>query len=164
MRDGMTHPVLGAVEVDDTVGLSWRASVDLAGREVDLSYDPGDEPLDESQVETLAAVAARLTDLDRSARQTMLADYVEDLEIEGAGSYLLHHVEELGEDQVATALGIATPINAERFVGALRLVRVGVDPDEPMVLDYTIDENLTNYVIAVSIDTEGNVVSINTES
>jgi hypothetical protein len=160
----MTHPVLGAVEVDDTVGPSWRAGVELAGHPVELTYDPGDEPLDEGQVEALAAVAERLADLDRSAREAMLAAYVEDIEIEGAGSYLLHHVEELGEDQVAAALGIATPIDAERFVRALRLVRVAVDPDEPMILDYTIDENLTNYVIAVGIDTEDTVVSINTES
>jgi hypothetical protein len=162
--DGMTHPVLGAVEVDDTVGPSWRAGVELAGRPVELGFDPGDEPLDAGQVDTLAEVAGRLADLDRAARAAMLRDYVADLDSEGAGGYLIHHVDELGEERVAAALGIPTPVDPERFVGALRLVHIAVQPDEPMVLDYTIDADLTNYVLAVGVDEDGQVVSINTES
>jgi hypothetical protein len=162
--DGLTHPVLGAVEVDDTVEPSWQASVELAGRPVELSFEPGAEPLAAGQVDTLAAVAERLPELDRAARAAMLRDYVADRESEGAGGYLIHHVEELGEARVAAALGIPTPVGAEQFVGALRLVGVAVRPDEPMVFDYTIDEDLTNYVLAVGIDADGQVVSINTES
>jgi hypothetical protein len=160
----MTHPVLGQVEVDDTAGPSWRASVAVAGSAVEMSFDPGDAPLDAGQVDALAGVAERLGEFDRSARAAMLQDWAEDLDSEGAGSYLLHHVEELGEQTVAEALGIATPLDAERFVAALRLVRVAVRSDEPVVLDYTIDEDLTNYVLAVGIDADGQVTGIDTES
>ncbi|MET0133220.1 MAG: DUF2004 domain-containing protein [Kibdelosporangium sp.] len=160
----MTHPVLGQVEVDDTAGPSWRASAVVAGFPVELSFDPGDAPLDAGQVDTLAGVAERLAEFDRSARAAMLRDWVEDLDSEGAGGYLVHHVAELGEARVAEALGVAIPLDAERFVAALRLVRLAVQPDEPMVLDYTIDEDLTNYVLAVGIEADGQVSSINTES
>jgi Protein of unknown function (DUF2004) len=160
----MTHPVLGQVEVDDVAGPSWRAGVVLAGYPVELSFDPGDAPLDAGQLDVLTGVAERLAELDRSARAAMLRDWVEDLDSEGAGSYLIHHVEEVSEAGVAEALGIPAPLDAERFVAALRLVHVGVGPDEPMVLDYTINRDFTNYVLAVSIDADGEVSSINTES
>lgn len=137
--DGMTHPVLGAVEVDDG---TWRAVVELAGRQVELSLDPDDEALETGQVDTLADVAGQLPDLDRTARAAMLRDHTANTD--GAALYLSHHVAELGEERVAAALGIATPVTPEPFIGALRLVRVAVRPDEPLVLDYTIDEELTN--------------------
>lgn len=161
---GMTHPVLGEVEVDETVGQCWQAGVVFAGHPVELSFDPGESALDAGQVDVLAAVAERLAEFDRSARAAMLAEYVEDFESDGAGSYLMHHVEELGEARVAAALGIAAPMDAERFVGALRLVHVAVEPEGPMVFDYTIDKALTNYVLAIGIDMDGHVVSIDTES
>lgn len=163
MRD-MTHPVLGQVEVDDTAGPSWRATVALATSPVVLSFDPGDAPLDAGQVDALADVAGRLAEFDRSARTAMLQDWVEDIESEGAGGYLVHHVAELGAEAVAEAMGIETPLDAEQFVASLRLVHVAVRPDEPTVLDYTIDEDLTNYVLAVGIDANEQVTSINTES
>jgi hypothetical protein len=161
---GMTHPVLGEVEVDDVAGPTWQANVVVAGSPVELSFDPGEAPLDPGQVDVLAGVAERLVEFDRAARAAMLRDYVEDFESEGAGGYLVHHVEELGDEAVAAALGVATPLDAERFVRALRLVNVAVCADEPMVLDYTIDKELTNYVLAVSIDSTGDVVGISTES
>jgi hypothetical protein len=159
--DGMTHPVLGEVEVGDVGGPSWDATVEWAGHRVELVFRPGDAPLDASQVQVLADLAARLADLDRSSRLAMRHDHGE----YGLGLYFEHHRDELGEAGLAAALGIAAPVNAEQFIEALRLSYVSVGPDEPpMTLDYTIDTDLTNYVLAVSMNNDGEVVAIVMES
>ena len=130
------------------------------GTQVDIAFDG-------SRVD--AAVFGRLTRhgvsleaLDHKARAGMRAEYAE--EDSAVRLYAEHHRDELG-----AVFGEAGSIDLEAFLAALGLVRVGFslesEPDDSgVILDYSIGAEVTNYLLAVSFDEDGELEDISMES
>jgi hypothetical protein len=86
---------------------------------------------------------------DALAREAMRRNWDEDAN--GARLYAEHH--ELSD--------------LDTLLSRLQLVRIGFEEDEPdrfAVFDYTIGEELTQYLVVVSFDRDGEVTDVSMES
>lgn len=83
----------------------------------------------------------------------------------GATLFISHHIEELSEDYWTKHCGVATPSAAQ--VLDILVLRPSMDEedDEPSdMLDFTLPDEVTDYVICVEFDEDGHVAGITMES
>ncbi|WP_373976082.1 DUF2004 domain-containing protein [Chitinibacter sp. SCUT-21] len=144
----------------------YESTVQLHGHEVniDLNFDS-----DSIEGEALQQLQACLASLEQYPAKVMaaIADDFDLEEDEGAARfYLQHHLEQFSEEELQAIFG-ATDIDKSAFMAAIQLTRIGVYPDESeyfMVCDVQFPEEYTNYLLAVTFDQEGELVSIDMES
>jgi hypothetical protein len=119
-----------------------------------------------AQLDAAATFVRGLALFDATSREALLRE-------QGDGSavrlYIDHHLSELPAPvlQSLFATTRASEIMPALFLTRMVLERVGLYPaDETRtaVFDYTLDQDATNYLVAVSFDAEGVVTSIDMES
>lgn len=155
------HAVLGEIDFDDA-GFG-EASVEFAGRDVqvDLNFDeevPKDVPA------SAVRFVSELARLDTAAKAALAADLAESSDGDVA-SYIEHHMTELKASDLAASVG--KPVDRTSFVANMYLTRIGLYPDRDdvaAVFDYTISEDLTDYLLVVSFNAKAEVDSIAMES
>lgn len=167
-RHTMTYlhvdPVFGPLQ-DDAEGY-WSKSIKHgdASIEVDLNID-GD--IEFAAVSRLTSRLSDLHALEAQARAAMRADVTS--EDSAVMLYRSHHVAELSAEALAACFGgsDAWRTDVPAFVAALHLKRVGLYPDDEeqsIIMDFTLGESVTDYLLAVSFDREGHVVAVDMES
>jgi hypothetical protein len=130
------------------------------GTRVDITFDG--TSMDAAAFGRLARHGVDLEALDHKARAGMRTEFAE------ADStvrfYAEHHRDALG-----TAFGEDGSIDLETLLAALSLV--GIEfcldlelEDSGIILDYSIGAEVTNYLIAVSLDEDGELEDISMES
>ncbi|WP_242202536.1 DUF2004 domain-containing protein [Aestuariivivens insulae] len=84
--------------------------------------------------------------------------------------YIEHHIEEFSDEELKS-IGIETNDSPEekkqKFLNKIHLKRIGFYPEEwdsLAIFDYTISEDLTQYLIIFQFDSNGKFVDIYTES
>lgn len=82
----------------------------------------------------------------------------------GATLFVSHHLEEIEKDCWKRILGTETP-SAQEVLNILVLQsHWGDEEDGNDTFDFTLPEEVTNYVISVAFDEEGNVDEVTMES
>lgn len=164
MTDLHVDPVFGPLQ-DDAEGY-WSKSIKhgSASIEVDLNID-GD--IDGVAVSRLTSRLSDLPALEARARSAMRADVKS--EDSAVMLYRSHHAAELSAGALAACFGgsDAWRTDVPTFVAALHLERVGLYPDDEeqsIIMDFTLGESVTDYLLAVSFDREGHVVAVDMES
>ena len=145
----LNHPYFGLLDSDtlaDEVDVLWEHDVALNGHAIN------------AQIWAAAESELDVAELDHRARAA-LQEYLADDD-----SYLTHHREEMEG-------GDALPTAPADFVAAMTLNGIALwhqDPfDEgsgPLVLDYMIDPDHSDEILAVSVTAAGEIEEINWES
>lgn len=83
--------------------------------------------------------------------------------------YLQHHLEELGTAELAALLpaGSKSTDHEKLLLQKLHLVRVGIYPgneDQFAIFDYSIGRDITNYLVVIFTDENGNLDYMTVES
>ena len=81
--------------------------------------------------------------------------------------YRSHHIAELEPSLARRFFDVERmdPAADETFLRSMRLVRIGIYPEsEEIVCDYTIGVDVTNYLVAVSFGSNGEVRDVSLES
>jgi type II secretory pathway pseudopilin PulG len=83
----------------------------------------------------------------------------------GATLFVSHHLEELGQDYWQKHCGTARP-DSKQVLDILTLRSHWGDDDDDGIdtFDFSLPDNVTNYVISVSFDDNGDVTGITMES
>jgi hypothetical protein len=143
----------------------WGAEVVVAERTIALSVEEGE--LSAAVQEQIGIVIGGIERLDEIARNAMLdASADDDEDFEPVSLFVSHHIEELPNSDLDGLFGTRTP-TTEVFLSKLVLREVSFHPDdldEFVWFDYTLPGDVTDQVIVVRFDGEGNAVSIDTES
>ena len=122
--------------------------VELNGRRVDVFVIADDE--DPARAAMFVREAAGYDAVARAALSARYGDEDGDVVL-----YIEHHAAELGLP------------NDDSWLATLVLRSINVHPDNTSrmaVFDYTLPNDVTQYVLAVGFDDEGNVVSVDMES
>ena len=161
----LSIPLVGAVDAPPSVQGHWRFDVSVAGGATSVDFNVDGDVLAQADVDAVAPFLAKVDEFDRLARRMF-----EELREDGAvASYVEHHLEEFDAADLTGLFGTADPaaIDARRFLSKLALHRIGLYPDAEdasAVFDYTIGRGLTQYVLTVGFDREGDVVAVEMES
>ncbi|RYY93620.1 MAG: DUF2004 domain-containing protein [Chitinophagaceae bacterium] len=144
----------------------YDAQVPYAGDTLELDLNIDEAAVAPEQLDKVKRYLEDLPALDRKARALIAEDF------HGAGDtvteYLQHHMEELEEelDKLLEGTDPARPRD-ERLMKALRWVRAGFYPNDDEIfvtLDYTLGEELTQYLVVVNLDANGELAYMTMES
>jgi hypothetical protein len=145
-------------------GLGWSGTVDLAGRPTHVEMS-ADSEVTQAQLDGAASFVREVVQFDSTARAALL-----DESREGATRlYINHHLSELPARTLQSLFGNteASAIAPALFLSRMVLKRVGLYPGDESrtaVFDYMLDQDVTDYLLAVSFEADGEIVSVEMES
>ena len=159
----LDHPFFGSCSTAGftTEEVCWEKEIAVNGSVVDVAlWAPPDAPVDKGALDGLAEAIQHLATLDEQARRHLL-DYLDDDD-----AFIRHHLEEAEAFPRVAELfpnGSTTPPD---FVQALQLIQVGLWLGHPdaIVMDYMIDPENSDQVLAVKLGADGSLSSIDWES
>lgn len=171
----ITHPYFGLLsttKLQDT-DVIWEVPQDLNGKAIEtwLWADPATS-LDAALLDAFASTLSTLAQLDQKAREALAlhlqteSDFIDNLAEAASeeGTQGLPTVQTLL--QQARAAG-QEQIRASDFVAALQLENISLwcsHDDAPVVLDYRLDPEGNDQILAVKCDAQGNITEIAWES
>ena len=168
------HPYFGALDSGalTETDVCWEGEAPLDGQppaEVWLWVQPG-LPFDAKRLDFFAALLQALPAHDQRARG-QLVQYLQD-----APEYLRFHLEELADTPVLDKLthnSVRSEVPVQDFVAAMQLKNIGLwlenvneddAPSTSVVMDYMIDPEHSDEILAVKLGLDGEVMSIDWES
>ena len=124
--------------------------------------------IDDTRLEMVTRFIENLRIHDLNNKKYIENDFNDD-EGDTVREYLNHHIEELATDDLDELIGsnIKTAHQPSLLLKKLHLVRVGLYPDcaaQFAIFDYSIGTELTNYLVVINTDENGNLDYITMES
>ena len=163
-----TLPTVGDLNFPNTTDGYWEFPLKFSNRDVAFDVNVEDGEMTETLFEKVKSFVVDAGRFDSIARSAIRADFAEDPE--GSSSlYLSHHADEFSDEERAQYFGSgeARSLGVDQLLKAIHLKRIGLYPDSDdyvAVFDYTIDEDATDYVLAVQFDEAGAVIGISMDS
>lgn len=146
-------------EIDPAGDPAWSRVVTLHGSEVDATlWGSAAAPLTPDLLDAFAGVLADLPRFDAIARQALLADLAEDRE------FIDFHLEYVEDLPTLAAVAEAGQVTVPAFVAALRLTQLGLWSDRVVVMDYQVDPDASDQILAVKLDPSGELRAVDWES
>jgi hypothetical protein len=164
----LQHDVLGTVEFDPTDGLNeWESEIPWRDETIGVNITFDGAVMDQRTLDRVGRYVVDLASFDHNARAAMRADV--NLDESAVRVYLEHHLDD--PDLIRPVLGLDADsvVSTDAFVGALRLVRVGLYvgaeiSEHEAIFDFSIDHDGTQYLLVVTFDARGHVGDICMES
>jgi hypothetical protein len=131
---------------------------------IDLNFD--EDTVSESKLKVVNLFLEQLQLQDSVAKLAIQKDYKDG---NAVAEYIEHHLDVLTSEELNAVFASidATLSNEDNILAALHLKRVGFYPDEEnqfAVFDYTIDKELTDYLVVVNFRKDGKIDHITMES
>ena len=160
-------PGVGGLDTENLES-EYNGAINFYGREIriDLNFEAFQIGVD--KLDSAKAILINIEDMDKKNKQYMEADYL-DIHKDTVKSYLEHHLKEIDHKDLSDLINFEENAmsNEEQLIKELKLVRVGLYPeneDQFAVFDYTIGEELTQYLIVVNLEKDGQLESLSMES
>ena len=139
----------------------YDADVDFTGMEIQVDLNFENNTIDVKRLETAKQFIENLRIHDLNNKKYIQNDF-DDKEGDTVRSYLENHIEELATDDLNQLIGSGTKTTdqAKLLLKKLHLVRVGLYPDSEeqfAIFDYSIGKHLTNYLVVINTDENGNL-------
>lgn len=144
----------------------YDGSVKIDGKDVEIDLNFESESVSNDLLKDVEKLISKISKFAQQAWSAISEDWDLDAESETARFYLQHHMDEFGEGEIVKLFGTSS-VDKTVFLKALSLVRVGLYPeDEEMfsVFDIQLSPELTDYLMSVSIGSDGQVTGISFES
>jgi Protein of unknown function (DUF2004) len=146
----------------------YDTGIDFNGKQIQIDLNFENKTIDSRTLETVKAFIDNIRIHDINNRKYIDRDY-NDEDADTVKLYLEHHLEELGENELATLInpGIKSTEYEKELLKKLHLVRVGLYPDSEgqfAIFDYSIGQEITNYLVVIDTDKNGNIGHIAMES
>ena len=158
MDQSILHPYFGTL--DASGDLLWRGNAECDRRRIPVDMTSNAAP-SVAQLDAMAMIVRDVARFDRTARQALVPTH------EAVALYIEHHRSELAVEDLAAAFGtqVKSDLTASTLVSALVLRRVGLYPESSSaVFDYGLSSDVTPYVLAVTLGSDGRVYGIAMES
>ncbi|HMK05442.1 MAG TPA: DUF2004 domain-containing protein [Ferruginibacter sp.] len=146
----------------------YDVDIDFNNTEVQVDLNFENATIDVKRLEITKHFIENIRIHDLNNRKYIQDDF-NDEEGDTVRSYLEHHLEELATDDLNELVGPAakTADQSKLLLKKLRLLRVGLYPDSVdqfAIFDYSIGKELTNYLVVINTDENGNLDYMTMES
>ena len=158
MRDTVLHPYFGSLDLSQAV--LWRGNIDCNGRLVPIEMTSTAGP-SAAQLDAMVSFVRDIGRFDAIARQQLQPTN------DAVALYVEHHLAELSNDDLSVAFGTSnkSQLTTVEFIHHLVLRRVGLYPNSSTaILDYGLDGDVTQYVLAVTLGQDGSTRDVSMES
>lgn len=134
--------------------------------QIDLNFDH--KSIEPQRLQVVSHFIENLRIHDLNNKKYMEQDF-NDKNGDTVKEYLENHLEELGEDDLEGLIDFNSKSadHPKQLLKKLQLVRVGLYPDSEdqfAIFDYSIGRELTNYLVVINTDENGNLDYLTMES
>jgi len=135
--------------------------------EVSIDLNIIEEKISKETIQPTIKFLENLSGIEKIAHKQVLSDFKNGNIVK---DYIEHHIGEFNDEELKS-LGIESTDSSEnkkqKFLNKIHLKRIGIYPEEwdsLAIFDYTINDDLTQYLIVLKFDSNGKFVDIYTES
>lgn len=159
---------LGRLDFPKNADGSWEFELPRQGEPIRLDFNVDGSELTPQAFNSVKQFVEQADAYDTTARKAIRADFDADSESSSA-EYLRHHIEEFSAAERQKYFGAQdlNVLGVEHLLKGLRLQRIGLYPGSDSyvaVLDYSVDPDATQYILAVEFDASGKVYGISMDS
>ena len=138
---------------------SYDANIEISGNEIRVDLNFENKTIDTKTLDKVRNLLENIEEYDTLNKSYILSDYNNE-DGDTVKFYLQHHLEEIGEEELAGLINFEDKTRniEQQLLKKLNLVRVGLYPDNEenfAVFDYSIGEEITNYLVVISTDWNG---------
>jgi len=160
-------PFFGTID-SESLEEYYDVETDFNGTSIQIDLNFNAKTIETKKLETVKSFIENIRIHDINNKKIIAKDY-EDEDCDTVKVYLEHHLEELGEDELADLIGSNSKSedHEKLLLKKLHLVRVGIFPegeDQFATFDYSIGQDLTDQLVVIDTDENGNLVYITMES
>ncbi len=141
--------------------------IEINENEVSIDLNIIEEKISEETIQPTIKFLDNLSGIEKIAHKQVLLDFQNGNIVK---DYIEHHIGEFNDEELKS-LGIESTDSSEnkkqKFLNKIHLKRIGIYPEEwdsLAIFDYTINDDLTQYLIVLKFDSNGKFVDIYTES
>ena len=162
-----TLPHFGEI---DTTKLEeyYDTEIEFNEEEISLDLNFEDESIDTNKLDAIKKMIESLSNYDKQNKKFIEEDYKDEKQ-DTVRTYIEHHLEEIDEDELSEIIDVSNKsVKKEiQMMKALHLVRVGFYPHGEEIFatfDYSLDQDITNYLVVINLDENGKLVYMTMES
>ena len=152
----------------DSLDEYYDVEIDFNGQEIQIDLNFANKTIDIQRLETAKQFIENIRIHDLNNKKYIQQDF-NDEDGDTVRFYLEHHLEELASDDLNNLIGadFKSAEQSAQLLNKLHLVRVGLYPDSEdqfAIFDYSIGKELTNYLVVINTDENGNLDYMTMES
>ncbi len=158
-------PLIGFIDIA-SLEILYTGAGELNGKNfsIDLNFDNNI-----TSTETADSIRHFIDNIrihDINNRKKIEFDFFEE---DTVAEFIDHHVVELSTADIAELIGknVKPELQPEALLKKMRLIRVGIYPESKeqfAIFDYSFGDELTDQIIAIDTDNNGNFIQLNWES
>ncbi|MFP3833066.1 DUF2004 domain-containing protein [Chryseobacterium sp. SIMBA_028] len=151
-------PYFGQLSTDN-VEEYYDVNIDFNGNEIQVDLNFESKNTDAAKLDQVKNYLENIETNNKLAKSYLLEDYHNE-EGDTVKFYLEHHLEEVEQDELSTLINFddVTVEPEQQLLTKLELVRIGLYPDNEegfAILDYSIGKEITNYLVVINTDQNG---------
>ena len=160
-------PHLGRID-SDSLEEYYDAEIEFNNTQLQVDLNFEKKTIEPARLEIVKSFIENIRIHDLNNKRLINKDY-SDEEGDTVKVYLQHHLEELGQDELASLINVnsKSTMHEQQLLQKLHLVRVGIYPDSESqfaMFDYSLGIDLTNYLVVLFTDHNGNLDYMTMES
>ncbi|MBE5319923.1 DUF2004 domain-containing protein [Pedobacter sp. MR2016-19] len=146
----------------------YDVDIELNGNEIQVDLNFEHQTVDTLILDKVKNFIEKLEKFDKLNKTYILNDY-NDEDGDTVKFYLEHHLEELDKEELTKLVNFDDTITEpeQQLLSKLKLVRVGLYPDNEdnfAIFDYSIGKDITNYLVVINTDENGQLDYMTMES
>ena len=146
----------------------YDVDIELNGNEIQVDLNFEHQTVDALILDKVKNFIEKLEKFDELNKTYILNDY-NDEDGDTVKFYLEHHLEEVDKEELTKLVNFDDTITEpeQQLLSKLKLVRVGLYPDDEdnfAIFDYSIGEDITNYLVVINTDENGQLDYMTMES
>lgn len=146
----------------------YDVDIEFNGNEIQIDLNFEDKTIDTSTMDKVKNFIGNIDKFDKLNKTYIHNDY-SDEDGDTVKFYLEHHLEEISKDEISILINFddITTEPEQQLLTKLKLVRVGLyphDEDNFAIFDYTIGCELTDYLVVIKTDENGQLDYMTMES
>ena len=146
----------------------YDVEIEFNGKEVDLDLNFEKKTVDTARLDIVKKFLENLPALDQNNKQYIKQDF-ENEDGDTVVTYVEHHMSELDEDDLGDIIDFENQAiePEQQLINALHLTRVGLYPDgedQFAIFDYSIGRDLTDYLVVIFTNENGELEYMTMES
>lgn len=162
-----TLPYFGKLQTDN-LDEYYNVEIEFDGNTIQIDLNFENKTLEEARLNKVKSFIQNIEKFDKLNKTYILNDY-NDEDGDTVKFYLEHHLEEVDKDKLSTIINFEdTTIEPEnQLLTQLKLVRLGLYPDSEetfAIFDYSIGSEITNYLVVINTDQNGQLDYMSMES
>lgn len=146
----------------------YHVDIDFDRRKIQIDLNFDNTSINLKRLDIAKQFINNISEFDKKNKSYIEQDYTDEA-CDTVRTYIQHHLEDMDKNELSGLVNfdnISTPIEIQ-LMNSLRLERVGLYPDRESsfaVFDYSLGQELTQYLVVINIDENGSLDYLTMES